>query len=546
MRSKSFLVVIALILASIAVNSQNDIVNPFYRGAQKGKNILGDSLSKFKDGSISAEPLIEKPIDPNTYIVGPGDKLKISVLTSTNISNDIKISPDGRAFITDIGVVDLKDKTLAQAEKIIIEKAKKIYKSDEIYVVLSELRKFKVAVSGSVKNPSIVAVTASDRVSEAIEKSGGLLKEASLRKIYLIRDNQTIKIDLLKYYMCNDLSSNPTLMGGDYVSVGTVSQNETIKLEGEVSLPGSYEFVEGDSLSTLIRFGQGFLHSAFLDSVEYVSFMESSNEFKSTTLNLRSWRDILLTGIKLPGDFPLKSGDRVYIRKIKNWPSDKYVVIQGEVVYPGKYAINEGTDKLRDVLVKAGGFTDAASIEKTIMIRQAEMDKEDQVMKRLRTIPTSEMSDNEKRYFQARESEIKGIMSINFRNLLTEENSVDNILLVHKDSIVIPKANYFINVQGRVNNPGNIVYKESYTYEDYIRLAGGYGFRADEGATLIVKPKGQQYAADEKNYKLEPGDYILVPPESETTFFEIFTTSLTIATQMITILGVVLTVVRLN
>ncbi len=548
MRIKVLALLVFLLACLGEVFSQTDVVNPFYRTAKKGNSVvLGDTLSKSKEKQTSeTEPLIEKPIDAMKYILGPGDKLKISILTTTNISNDVKISPDGRAFIPDIGVVDLKNKTLAEAEKIITEKAKKIYKSDEIYIVLSEIRRFKVTVSGSVKNPSIVPVTAVDRVSEAIEKSGGLLREASLRKIMIIRDNINIPVDLLKYYMYGDIASNPTLMGGDYISVSTVSSNETIRIEGEVSLPGKFEFVEGDSLSTLIKFGQGFLNSAFLDSTDFVSFIEGESNFSSKVLNLSSWRDKIFSGQKLDGDFPLKSGDRLYLRKVKNWPNDRFVIIEGEVTYPGIYPINEGTDKLKDVLAKAGGFTESASIEKTIMIRQAEKDKEDQVMKRLRSMPTSEMSENEKRYFQARESEIKGIMAVNFATLMEENNPVDNIFLIHKDSIFVPKVNNFINVQGRVNNPGNVVYNGSYTYEDYIRLAGGYGFRSDEGATLIVKPKGQQYSAKAKNYILEPGDYILVPPESDITFFEVFTTSLTIATQLITILGVVITLVRLN
>ena len=548
MKSKVLSLLLVLITSLGYVYCQTDVVNPFFRIPQKGNNqVLGDTLSKSKDRiSSDGEPLIEKPIDAKTYIVGPGDKLRISILTSINISNEVKISPDGRAFIPDLGVVDLKDKTLAEAEKLIIEKAKKTYKSDEIYVVLTEIRKFKVTVSGSVKNPSIVAATAADRVSEAIEKSGGLLRDASLRKISLIRDNKIIKVDLLKYYMLGDLQTNPTLLGGDYINIGTVSSNESIRIDGEVSIPGTFEFVKGDSLSTLVKFSQGFLSSAYLDSVEFVSFIDGESNFTSKILNLNPWRDRVFTDKNIDGDFPLKSGDRVYVRKEKNWPNDKYVILSGEFTYPGIYPINEGKDKLRDVINRAGGYNQSASLEKTVMIRQADKDKEDQVMKRLRSIPTSEMSDNEKRYFQARESEIKGIMAVNFRKLFTEDSPIDNILMVHNDSIYVPKVNNFINVQGRVNNPGNIVFNDKYTYEDYILLAGGYGFRADKSATLIVKAKGQQYSAEAMNYVIEPGDYILVPPESEITFFDVFTSSLTIATQLITILGVVITLVRLK
>ena len=91
-----------------------------------------------------------------------------------------------------------------------------------------------------------------------------------------------------------------------------------------------------------------------------------------------------------------------------------------------------------------------------------------------------------------------------------------------------------------------ITYNPNFTYLDYIKQAGGFGFRADDDETFIVKSKGQQFLAKKMDYEIESGDYILVPPEPEITFFEIFTTSLTIATQLMTIFGVVFTIINLK
>jgi protein involved in polysaccharide export with SLBB domain len=167
-------------------------------------------------------------------------------------------------------------------------------------------------------------------------------------------------------------------------------------------------------------------------------------------------------------------------------------------------------------------------------------------MERLRRIPMSEMSQNERRYFEARVAEQRGVMAINFKHILEDKNSSENILIFNKDSIYVPKKRDFVNVQGRVNNPGMITYNPSFTYLDYIKQAGGFGFRADDDETFIVKSKGQQFLAKKMNYEIESGDYILVPPEPEITFFEIFTTSLTIATQLMTIFGVVFTIINLK
>ncbi len=549
MRKYAFFLLVIIIWGCLYVeNTYSQTINPFFKLPAKGLlSIKRDSLANLKIDKPNVDAnLIEKPIDPLTYYVGPGDVLRLTVLSSANLDYSIVISPDGRAVIPDVGVVDLKEKTLAQAEQIILEKAKKVFRADAVYLTIKDLRRFKVIVSGAVAKPGSAVVTGVERVSEAIEKVGGLLQDASLRKVYLKRESKTIEVDLLKYYLNGDLESNPTLLGGDYINVIPTNISETIRIEGEVSMPGLYEYKRSDSLSTLIRFAQGLLKSAYLDSVEFVSFKESSNQFDTKYLNLSGWAEKLNQNEPIEGDFPLFAGDRLYIRKIPNWNLDKFVILSGEVRYPGYYPINEGKDKIRDLVDKAGGFTEQASLDNAMMIRQAELKKEDPEMKRLYSLPPSEMSENERRYFQARVSEIRGIMSINFHKIMENEASADNIYLLDQDSIIIPKVNGFINVQGRVNNPGYVSFKPGYTYEQYIQLAGGYGFRADESATLVTKSKGQQYKAKDKNYVLEPGDYILVLPESETTFFEIFTTALTIATQLITIFGVVYSVIRLK
>jgi protein involved in polysaccharide export with SLBB domain len=215
-------------------------------------------------------------------------------------------------------------------------------------------------------------------------------------------------------------------------------------------------------------------------------------------------------------------------------------VIAGEVKYPGVYAINKDDSKISDILTRAGGFTDEASVEATVLVRQKEMEKVDREMERLSRTPYSEMSKNERRYFQSRIAEQKGLMAVDFKRIMQNPSADDNIMLFDEDSLFVPHEKNYVNVQGRVNNPGMIIHNPALTYLDYINLAGGFGFRADQNETLIVKSKGEQFLAKDMNYKIETGDNILVPPESEVTFFEVFTTTLTIVAQIVTILGVVL------
>jgi len=167
-------------------------------------------------------------------------------------------------------------------------------------------------------------------------------------------------------------------------------------------------------------------------------------------------------------------------------------------------------------------------------------------MERLYRIPYTEMSEFEKRYFQSRVREKRGVMAIDVHKAITDMSSDQNITLYNKDSIIVPTKKNYINVQGRVNNPGNIVFNPNWTYMDYINQAGGFGYRADMNETFVAKSKGEIFLARDNKYKLEPGDVILVPPEKEVSFTEVFTQIVATVSQLVTIFGVVYTIVRMK
>jgi protein involved in polysaccharide export with SLBB domain len=488
----------------------------------------------------------EKEINPMEFIVGPGDIFDFSVFSTPPIIYQIKVSPEGKLLIPTVGLIDVKGKLLQDVYYSANDMIKKVYKTSEIAFVLSHVRQFKVIVSGSVVKPLSVPSSPLDRVSEVIERAGGFKFDASLRNISLIRNNKVLRVDLLKFFLVGQKSANPFVEGGDQIIVPPSSEKQQVSIFGEVGYPGEFEFVKGDSLSTLIRFAQGFLASANLDSVEVDRFKGNTKVLERWFVNLSSWKDILNSREKLTNDFPLEIGDRVYVRILPNWNKEQYVVVKGEVLYPGKYAIIENKDKIYDIFIRCGGFTEDASIPDIEFIRQQEAEKRDYEMDRLYRTPSTEMSEFEQRYFQSRVREKRGAMTLDFEKLLKDPTSDQNITLFNKDSIIVPTKKNYINVQGRVNNPGYIVYKPGLTYLDYINQAGGFGYRADIKETFVAKSKGEIFLAKDMDYTIEPGDVILVPPEKEVSFTEVFTNIISVIAQLTTIVGVVITIVRLK
>ena len=278
---------------------------------------------------------------------------------------------------------------------------------------MTEVRKVKVTVSGLVKKPLSVDVTPVDRVSEVIERAGGLKYNASYRNISLRREfkgkDTLIQVDLVRYFQIGDKDANPYVLGGDIIVIPPSSEKNAIKISGDVNNPGEFEYMEGDSLSTLIGFGQGFVASAYLDSVEVARFDATGLITDRFFLDLTSWKNVtdFLHTQHLEGNFKLKSGDRVFIRTIPKWNQMDYVVIAGEVRYPGKYAINENKDKIADLIRRAGGITEQASAKDIEFVRQKETKKKDLELERLLQIPYNERSISEQRYTSARSNEKK-------------------------------------------------------------------------------------------------------------------------------------------
>lgn len=543
---KSIFFILVFFSSIHSLKAQNEGYD-YLTGAKNTGEVDTLALETSRQILEKTQGLLEREIIADEYILGPGDVLAVSIISSVQKLFEVEVTPEGIIVAPYIGAVEVKGKTLTQARELIDKKVRRFLQADEVFTTLYKLREFKLTVNGAVRKSSMIAATAADRVSEVIERSGGLKMEASLRNIILLRKNgeteEKIHIDLMDYYRGGNKDANPTVLGGDHIIVPPKDEDLMIEIFGEVALPEKFEYVTGDSLADLFKFALGFNKTALLDSVEYTT-MDESGRIRTTYLDLSSWRVLFQSGKILPNNIPIKPGDRVFVRKKTDLEKPITVCVEGEIVYPGYYAVTENAERISDLLKRAGGFTEDASMELSVFMRKKELKAEDKEMERLWRIPPSEMSEDEQRYFRARIREKKGVMAIDLRKIWEDPSVTDNVILEDEDSLFIPKKKMFVNVQGRVNNPGLVTYNPDYNYEDYIVLAGGYGYRADDGETMIVKTKGRQFSAESGNYTIEPGDYILVPPEPDTSGWEVFTSGLVVISQVMSVLGVVVALTR--
>ena len=229
----------------------------------KGQIYDVSSLKKETDAPVTIEKntgdlitrntdiYLEDTIDPEEYIVGPGDEFAFNMLSSDGIESlHLKISPTGDVLIPAVGVIFVDKLSLNVAIEKIRSKCLEKYRSAKINITLIKIRKFKVQVFGTVHYPGFVVVSAVARVSDIynlvveqeisdqdldmskrdVEKLDGL--NISTRNITLWRHSKPINVDLVKFSIDGIKELNPHIQQGDIIEFRLKKGNWYYSLQG--------------------------------------------------------------------------------------------------------------------------------------------------------------------------------------------------------------------------------------------------------------------------------------------------------------------------
>lgn len=486
-----------------------------------------DSLYNLNNKS-SLTPATEGNIDPKEYIVGPGDSFLISISGLQDVNLNVSVNQEGMLFIPKVGIIDIRNCTLAVSKEKISAAINKYYKNVDIYISLIGIRNIVVTLIGDVKRTSSVTLPGNARLADLLLSSGGLDSTSNFRDIEIKNNNGSTKeYDFLSFLRYGDRADNPMLREGDIVIVDKI--DEVVAVRGEVEYPGTYEFLKGESIAHLIKLAGGFTSKAKTDTIEVVRF---GNSGKNQYSRFYSFDDLVKDSI------PLENQDVVLVRRIPEYYVDRFVKVSGWVKYPGYYKIVKGKTTLYDIINKAGGFLKNASLNDASLVRTMGTVERDPEYKRLKTMQRSEMSDDEYAYFKAKSRQQNGRVVVNFYELFDRHDMSENVILMKGDSIYVPEAKNYITMLGQVVNPGNIIFKKSLTVKDYIKKAGGFGWRAETGDVRVIRANTGEWINADKVDTLYPGDAIWVPEEPPPAkFWTVFTTALQIVGQVASIVA---------
>ncbi len=521
-------------------------------------------------------PEIEHAIDESVYVVGPGDVFSLIIGGQADEEQQAMVTPEGELVFPAVGAIKVAGLVLTDAKQAIKHHLESKYVSDNISISLIQLRTFRVTVSGAVNYPGLVPVNAVDRVSDAIFMAGGLIEPpppfpepedprkqnpsarklkveeeiseeeyeemknsvASKRHIVVKRrDGSTIHADLQKYQLAGDVEANPYLLDGDVIVVET-RQKEVgeVSVSGAVKKERTLEFAANDGIGDLLKMAHGFRVDADSSTLYLARFEADGRTVKNMEFDI-NWQNPVQ--VQQVMQTPLRPDDRLYVRQIPKFHTKRTVKVEGEVLYPGEYALTHNPTMLSDIIEQCGGFTDQAMLNAAHVVRKSYEDKEDREYERLDLMLVNEMERKEKAYYREMSREIKGLVSTDFAALFREGNKNFDIPLRNSDVIVVPAKDYSVNVVGHVKRPGLVEYKPDQDFKHYIALAGGYNNGAWK-RKIRVRKAGTGELVPAKHADIEMGDTIYVPERVERDVWELFRDVALVTAQFATVVTMVM------
>jgi len=330
---KRYTLLLLLILLVVSAQAQS-----FGRLKEPGEKKDAAQLMALEQ---AAEPIaLEQMIDPNTYRLGPGDEIGLSILSSEGLTFSLKVTPTGDLFIPAVGLCHVAGMTLSDAMKI-VEKfvSDSAFPGAKTYMALLKPRFFKVPVSGAVIEPSFVIVTPVTRLDDAIFQVDGFHQLAKEYDIHITHMDGTMDvINYHKYILEGDMGSNPTLIEGDRILVpfGAVDENGIV-VRGSITGAGYDIIAPNESLAEYIQ--------------RQVTLQKNA-DLKNITLS-RNIDGVTQHIVVPPEDFGktiLQPKDEI------NFMWERGVMVTGFVQSPGGFSYFPGYS-VSDYIALAGGNT---------------------------------------------------------------------------------------------------------------------------------------------------------------------------------------------
>ncbi len=408
-----------------------------------------------------------------------------------------------------------------------------------------------VEVRGAVFRPGMYQLGGEiTTVRSLLEHCDGVTEDAFTAHgvIHRMNANRTLRVisvdvqGILNGYVPDIALENEDVL---FIPSKTVEEtNRTITIHGEVQFPGIYPYADNETLEDFVLQAGGLKEAASTVKVDVARRIRDPYAFAPDSVVAKTFTFALKEGFVVDGvqGFVLQPYDEVYVRRSPGYSTQQNVVIEGNVNFPGTYALNKRNSRLSDIVMAAGGtngnaYIKGARLERRITpeerIRMNQVLKMSQLNNGSDTIDVRKLNIGDTYY-----------VGIQLDKALANKGSDYDIVLREGDHIIVPEYTNTVKVSGNVLYPNTVAYVKGKSASYYINQAGGYDIRARKGSTYIVHMNGTVNQVG-KGEKPTPGSEIIVPtkPKSDpakiSQWLAIGTSAATLATTIATIANLI-------
>ena len=423
-----------------------------------------------------------------------------------------------------------------------------------------------VQIKGAVFHPGMFDLGGTNNtVRSLIESAGGLTEDAFtahavLHRMKPDRVRKVLSVDI-EGIMAGTIADMP-LENEDilFIPFRNETLNErTLTIHGEVQMPGVYEYAEDETIEDFILQAGGLTDAASTARVDVSRRISDPGATQASDEIANMYSFVVKNGMVVDGDrsFTLEPYDEVYVRRSPAYQPQRNVLIEGEVLFPGNYALTTKNQRISELVKAAGGVTDQAYVRGARIERvmtEDEKFRNRQVLDLVRQKGQNAgldmvMQDEEAADYdinQARDSvendTVRYSVGIELDKALANPGSDYDVTLKEGDRLIVPEYNGTVKINGNVMYPNTVAYSDGKKYKWYVNQAGGFGSRAKKSRTFVVYQNGTVSKA--KKARIEPGCEIIVPSKT-TTPTEVIGQIGAVGTSMATLLTLLISVVNL-
>jgi polysaccharide biosynthesis/export protein len=344
---------------------------------------------------------------------------------------------------------------------------------------IGQERRNTVTISGlSVLKPGLYEYRPGLHLRELLELAGGLKPEAFLGRAQLTRTaadrtRSVLRVDLSRALAGDpgdDLALEP-LDELDVLSKWDVEERGHVSIDGLVRHPGEYEYLEGMTLADLVFQAGGLTDDALVLSAELARVVLNAQGARiADTLSVPLERT--LSADSRASSYALQRWDAVFVRRDPAYREQVFVSVDGEVRFPGRYALTRRDDRILDLVQRAGGLTEFAYAPAASFSRGG-----------------------------------TNRLAIDLPAVLRDSRSPSNLVLESSDVLRVPRFAPTVTIDGAVFNPVTALYRAGSGVGYYVTQANGYRQDADKRRTVVIQANGSV----QKGGTPGPGSRVLVP-----------------------------------